>query len=287
MFVGYAITPTSSTNISRGDNAMMDLISLLVDLATIEGDSNVSDIVSVPQQTTSKVMNAIRAADFLIGALIMLQSDETRIKAGALEILADRILKAAEAVIANNRRLLHQLLTTLGMSQHCVTVLCMCGFSSLAFHVTEEFLTPYFQEIAQECTSVLQEGLSGNMAVDCSAQIVQSSGLVLMLPTFYGAAEIRDIVKLHLDYSVTLSGSMTVLIDSFGMNMKSMTAPVMCQGEPHIISAFLELVVKLNETAFRLLFCHLYDCVFAAENANIELTFCHMYSALLDYFKVH
>jgi U3 small nucleolar RNA-associated protein 10 len=79
MFVGHAITPASSTDISRGDNATTDLVSLLVDLATIEGDSNVSDIVSVTQQTTSKVMNAIGAADFLNGALLMLQSDETRV----------------------------------------------------------------------------------------------------------------------------------------------------------------------------------------------------------------
>lgn len=98
MFVGYAITPASSTDISKGDNATTDLISLLVDHATIKGDSNVSDIVSVPQQTTSKVMNAIGATDFLNGTLAMLQSDETMFKAGALEILADRIPKAAETV---------------------------------------------------------------------------------------------------------------------------------------------------------------------------------------------
>jgi U3 small nucleolar RNA-associated protein 10 len=69
----------------------------------------------------------------------------------------------------------------------------------------------------------------------------------------------------------------------------------------------LEVVVKLNETAFRPLFRRLYDWAFVAENgefelligsvlpwlitvtANIErkITFLHMYSALLDYFKVH
>lgn len=42
-----------------------------------------------------------------------------------------------------------------------------------------------------------------------------------------------------------------------------------CQGEPHIISAFLELVVKLNETAFRPLFRRLYDWAFAAENGEL------------------
>lgn len=79
MFVGHAIIPTSSADISKGDNATTELVSLLVDLATIEGDSNISDILSVTQQTTSKVMNAIGAAEFLNGALVMLQSDETRV----------------------------------------------------------------------------------------------------------------------------------------------------------------------------------------------------------------
>jgi U3 small nucleolar RNA-associated protein 10 len=42
-----------------------------------------------------------------------------------------------------------------------------------------------------------------------------------------------------------------------------------CQGEPYIISAFLELVVKLNETAFKPLFRRLYDWAFAAESGEL------------------
>ncbi|KAG1761179.1 hypothetical protein EDD22DRAFT_897736 [Suillus occidentalis] len=342
MFVGYAITPASSTDISRGDNATTDLVSLL------EGDSNVSDIVSVTQQTTSKVMNAIGAADFLNGALVMLQSDETRIKAGALEILADRIPKVAEAVRREQQKTAISIIDCIRdvISRQSAGVLVNSALNALkaigsSICPGEEFslgprLIPYFREIAQECTSVLQEGIEA---------------WYRLLPAFYGAAELRDIVKLHLDYSVTLSGPMTglmkaiakkipcnmllpvlcdlwpnleksqkkehvdgliaffvffkrslrvarrpdiqehirsifsVFIDGFGVNMKSTTGS--SDGEPHIISAFLELVVKLNETAFRPLFRRLYDWAFAAENANIDrkVTFCHMYSALLDYFK--
>ena len=78
MFVGYAITPTPSTEVSRGDNDATELISLLVDLTTAEGE-NIADVVSVTQQATSKVMNAISAADFLDGTIVMLQSDDTRV----------------------------------------------------------------------------------------------------------------------------------------------------------------------------------------------------------------
>src|SRR6267154_2634246 len=49
MFVCYAITPTPSTEASRGDNATTELISLLVDLTTIQGENNIADIVPVTQ----------------------------------------------------------------------------------------------------------------------------------------------------------------------------------------------------------------------------------------------
>ncbi|KAG1896221.1 uncharacterized protein F5891DRAFT_1054817 [Suillus fuscotomentosus] len=395
MFVGHAIIPTSSADISKGDNATTELVSLLVDLATIEGDSNISDILSVTQQTTSKVMNAIGAADFLNGALVMLQSDETRIKAGALEILAERIPRVTDAVRREQQKTVISIidfirdvvsrqsagalvnsaldaLKAIGSSicpgeetalvstvpsvikiikaraslQSAIAVL-PCYVSSLGPR-----LIPHFREIAQQCTSVLQEGLSGKTAqTPVDGAIATLQGLVSTLPAFCGAAELRDIVKLHLEYSVTLSGLMTglmkaiakkipsnmllpvlcdlwpnleksqkkehvdgliaffvffkrslrvarrpdiqehirsifsVFLDGFGVNMQSTT-----DGEPHIISAFLELVVKLNETAFRPLFRRLYDWAFAADDrrtANIErkITFCHMYSALLDYFK--
>ncbi|KIJ60905.1 hypothetical protein HYDPIDRAFT_42974 [Hydnomerulius pinastri MD-312] len=59
------------------------------------------------------------------------------------------------------------------------------------------------------------------------------------------------------------------------------------EGEPLVISAFIELVVKLNENVFRPLFRRLHDWAFAEENADNarKTTFCHVYTALLDYFK--
>ncbi|KAG0706218.1 hypothetical protein DFH29DRAFT_902720 [Suillus ampliporus] len=395
IFVGYAITPTPSTDISKGDNATTELISLLVDLATMEGENNIADIVSATQQAMLKVMNAIGAADFLNGALVMLQSDETRIKAGALEVLAERIPRVTEAVRREQQKTAVSIIdcirdvvsrqsagalvnSALNALRAISSSICPGEESALVTTVPSVIkiikaraslqsaiavlpcyvsslgprLIPHFREIAQECTSVLQEGLGGKMAqssVDGAISTLQ--GLVSTLPAFYGAAELMDIVKLHLDYSVTLSGAtaglmkaiakkipsntllpvlcdlwpsleksqkkehvdgliaffaffkrslrvarrpdiqehlrsiFSVFLDGFGVNMTSTTGSR--DGEPHIISAFLELVVKLNETAFRPLFRRLYDWAFAAESANVErkVTFCHMYSALLDYFK--
>ncbi|KAK0200852.1 hypothetical protein DFS33DRAFT_1386800 [Desarmillaria ectypa] len=54
-----------------------------------------------------------------------------------------------------------------------------------------------------------------------------------------------------------------------------------------VVPAFLELIVKINENAFRPLFRRLYDWAFAttADDATRKVTFCHVYSSLLDYFK--
>jgi len=52
------------------------------------------------------------------------------------------------------------------------------------------------------------------------------------------------------------------------------------------ISAFVELVVKLNESSFRPLFRRLYDWAFAGESdPKIQIMFCHIFCGLLDYFK--
>ncbi|KAH7908681.1 hypothetical protein BJ138DRAFT_1128268 [Hygrophoropsis aurantiaca] len=58
-------------------------------------------------------------------------------------------------------------------------------------------------------------------------------------------------------------------------------------GDPAVISAFVELVVQLNENAFKPLFRKLFDWAFASEIGykNRKITFLRVYMALLDYFK--
>ncbi|KAF5392137.1 hypothetical protein D9757_003220 [Collybiopsis confluens] len=52
------------------------------------------------------------------------------------------------------------------------------------------------------------------------------------------------------------------------------------------VSAFVELVIKLNEQSFRPLFRRLYDWAFAGESdVDTKIMFCHVYIGLLDYFK--
>jgi U3 small nucleolar RNA-associated protein 10 len=60
-------------------------------------------------------------------------------------------------------------------------------------------------------------------------------GLVSTLPAFYGAAELKDIVQLHLDYSVTLNGPMTGLMKAIAKKIPSnMLLPVLCDLWPNL-----------------------------------------------------
>lgn len=57
--------------------------------------------------------------------------------------------------------------------------------------------------------------------------------------------------------------------------------------ETPVLSAFIEVVAKLNESAFRPLFRKLHDWAFVDQSSSAErkTTFCRIYVALLDYFK--
>ncbi|TFK71529.1 hypothetical protein BDN72DRAFT_432062 [Pluteus cervinus] len=59
------------------------------------------------------------------------------------------------------------------------------------------------------------------------------------------------------------------------------------EAESRVIAAFRELVVKLNEAAFRPLFRRLYDWAFASEATSFprKITFLHLYLGLLEFFK--
>ncbi|KAJ7042839.1 hypothetical protein C8F04DRAFT_1251651 [Mycena alexandri] len=75
-----------------------------------------------------------------------------------------------------------------------------------------------------------------------------------------------------------------IFLEAF--NVEGIATPK-SQAEAEATSAFIELVVKLNEASFRPLFRKLYDWAFAGETADIKrkITFCNVYSGLLDFFK--
>jgi hypothetical protein len=84
----------------------------------------------------------------------------------------------------------------------------------------------------------------GRFCIEYFVRIAQSSvdgaistlqGLVSALPAFYGAVELIDIVKLHLQYSVTMSGAMAGLMKAIAKKIPSNTLiPVLCDLWPRL-----------------------------------------------------
>ncbi|KAJ3856701.1 armadillo-type protein [Lentinula lateritia] len=74
-----------------------------------------------------------------------------------------------------------------------------------------------------------------------------------------------------------------IFLSAFGVVKDSGTEPGTASAST--ISAFVELVVKLNEPTFRPLFRRLYDWAFAGENINTKIMFYRVYIGLVDYFK--
>ncbi|EPQ56067.1 hypothetical protein GLOTRDRAFT_129071 [Gloeophyllum trabeum ATCC 11539] len=72
-----------------------------------------------------------------------------------------------------------------------------------------------------------------------------------------------------------------------GFEARQMAKHTVDELESSIITAFVEFVAKMNETAFRPIFRKLYDWAFGDNGSDKDrkITFCHTYEALLDYFK--
>ncbi|KAG1727322.1 hypothetical protein EDB19DRAFT_1943251 [Suillus lakei] len=301
----------SSTNISKGNNVTTELISLLVDLATIEAESSISDIVPVTQQATSKVMNAIGAADFLNGALVMLQSDETRIKAGTLEVLAERVPKVTEAVHREQQKTAISIIDCIRdvVSRQSAGALVNSALNALRA-ISSSIGPGKESALVSTVLSVIKIIKAPQSSGDGAIFTLQ--GLVSTLPAFNGTAELTAIVKLHLEYSVTLSGPMAGLMNAkkissntllpehvdgliafsvfFKRSLRVARRPDIQEHIRSIFSAFLnDFGVNMNSTTGSrdTIVPRLCDWAFAAESTNTErkITFCHMYSALLDYFK--
>ena len=86
IFVGHALQ-TSSTKYPRespAGEAISDLVSLLVNMATLHGgstpESNIDYISNAARSTMSLSLGAIPAADFISAVLITLKSKEARVR---------------------------------------------------------------------------------------------------------------------------------------------------------------------------------------------------------------
>ncbi|KAI0270487.1 hypothetical protein BC834DRAFT_967272 [Gloeopeniophorella convolvens] len=77
-----------------------------------------------------------------------------------------------------------------------------------------------------------------------------------------------------------------VFLEGFDLRSRRRDAEV-SKIEGAAVAAFVELVTKLNDTAFRPLFRRLFDWAFTVAESSIarKVAFCNAYIALMDYFK--
>ncbi|KAI0776755.1 hypothetical protein BD413DRAFT_469201 [Trametes elegans] len=209
---------------------------------------------------------------------------------------------------------------------------------------------PYLKDIVKECVLRAREAAATGEAdvslVSTTVQILRN--LLGSIPTFWGEAEILQVVDLYLDgfqgaastelshlvKTVAKRASPTVLLPALcnmwertltsqakerpertlayiqvlKVSVKAASRPAvlenlrelfktflsmfdLCANHPNAeveksaTSAFVELVVKLNETAFRPIFRKMFDWAFGQTQDKRRIVFCHVYSALLDFFK--
>ncbi|KAG6369730.1 hypothetical protein JVT61DRAFT_13599 [Boletus reticuloceps] len=402
LFVSTSLTPADPDAPTNGEGGnTTDVITHLLDLATPPtGDApedGVVTIVAAAQSAIERIMNVISAREFLTASRVMLASEDTKVKAGALGVVSariplvtERLREECQATIIELIGLIRNVIerqsagplvesalaalkalgstccdgeetTLLSTLPHVLKVVRSRTSAAAAVSVLPYYIAtlgpriiPHFRDIAQECISILREGLKGKtqLADAGEAALATLQSLLSSLPAFYGAKELIDIAKLYIDYSAVstiqnnpLTGLtkaiskrtsaevlLPVLYDLWPNVDKAQTkedvngmigyftllkralhaAPRpevldhlrplfkvfmgafdvkmvfgFTEGEPHVISAFTELVVKLNENAFKPLLRRMHDWAFAEEKATDErrITFCHVYTTLLDYFK--
>jgi U3 small nucleolar RNA-associated protein 10 len=86
IFVGYAAKPSSTTSsaVTVSDNCTIgDLVSLLIESATVHGDgaskTKTAEISNAARSSLSQLLRTMLATDFIAAVLGMLESGETRV----------------------------------------------------------------------------------------------------------------------------------------------------------------------------------------------------------------
>ncbi|KAI8990419.1 armadillo-type protein [Trametes punicea] len=209
---------------------------------------------------------------------------------------------------------------------------------------------PYLKEIVKESVTHAREAVLVTAADSelIAAAVEVFRNLLSSIPTFWGEADLLQVVELYLDASdISESAEMRLLVKTVAkrasptvllpalcemwerslvkqakdrpkrilsfiqvvkLSVKAASRPAVldhlrelfkaflsmfdlcadsqnAEMERNVTAAFIELVVKLNETAFRPIFRKMFDWAFNLAQPNRRAVFCHVYSALLEFFK--
>ncbi|KAJ4481176.1 hypothetical protein J3R30DRAFT_3464943 [Lentinula aciculospora] len=270
------------------------------------------------QATTTSALNAIRAigmtlcsgeesamsalVPFLVG--VMNAKSNPEVVSAAVRALVTLPTKLGPRLIPHFREIIFQAVTVLrkgleGLTEDTVQLLQNLLIAIPTFWSTTE-LTSVIKLYVDLClpTSKPPVELSNFMK-----SVAKKAPSKVLLPTLCGmwpSLQIApnagalvgyfDLLKRSLrsaarsEIQDNLRALFNVFLDAFGVVKGS--AAELATASAQMVSAFIELVVKLNEPTFRPLFRRLYDWAFAGEtDVDTKIIFCRVYIGLLDYFK--
>ncbi|KAF7977911.1 hypothetical protein HWV62_2480 [Athelia sp. TMB] len=371
-FVGHALQ-TLSTKLPGGQTAgkaIGEIIALLVQLVTLRQptgpDNHIDGVVKAARATMTLSLGVMPAAEFIqIGALDVL--------ANRLEMINANVRRSVSTVVVN---IIDRIRTLVSGNDDSLAEVGFSGLKAIgitscsgeenalantlpsilaAIHNRKGAelamasllplvsglgprLIPNFRNIVSECTQVIRANLQSNIPISALATDALSvlRGLLVAIPTFWGNAELVQVIKLHIDHTTTAKAQSSattalmkaltkrtpskVLISSmcqiwplensasntgqdrmvayFGLlkqTLRAASRPIVLENirslfqvflegfdapstssqvdpeavEAQSVPAFLELVVKLNEAAFRPLFRKLYDWAFGFTTSSI------------------
>ncbi|KAH9921142.1 uncharacterized protein B0H18DRAFT_1086220 [Fomitopsis serialis] len=273
-----------------------------------------SMLLKVTMAGTLKIM---AATDFLGGVVKILQSPDSQIQLGVLDLLKDRVRDIADQTRRGLTQIMQDVIEAIrdilsGRSGESLVVAALQSLGGILLNLLATLIPlvlarvrakattsaafavllpmcshlgpriiPHLKRIVQECTQVLHPDAASSMYTT-ALDVLQS--LLTAVPTFWGETEFYKLGK-YAGFFILLKRSLRaaerpIVLEYLRTLFNTFQQHLI---ESAVVTSFLELVVKLNETAFRPLFRKLSDWAFTVQG----FTFCHIYAALLDYFKVN
>ncbi|GAW00359.1 u3 small nucleolar RNA-associated protein 10 [Lentinula edodes] len=266
-----AIRAIGSTLCSGEESAVTALVPLLVGAV---------DVKSNPENVVSAAVRALITLPSKLGPRLIPYLRD--IVSRAVNVLRE----GPEGLTEDTVQLLHNLLTaiptfwsTTELNHVIKLYLDHCGGGFTAKSPAVQVVSNFMRSIAKKAPSkVLLPTLCD---IWRSLEIAPNTGALV---------EYFDLVKRSLRSAArpaiqeNLRPLFNIFLSAFGLVKDSGTT--LGTASASTISAFVELVVKLNEPTFRPLFRRLYDWAFAGESdINTKIMFYRVYIGLVDYFK--
>ncbi|KAG5637085.1 hypothetical protein H0H81_005818 [Sphagnurus paluster] len=241
-FVGNALKPPSSGS-TASEEELRELVAALISLSSLgsgtTSDRKVDDICQAARATLNKALSVMAASDFINGVLSMIESEDSLVQTGALDLLSERLPQVSERTRLALVPAIAKIIGVIGelLCSHTVEAISVASFKALrsiglslcpgeesALAETIPFilksirgrnatvpaicaLSPLPGKIGPRIIPYFREIVSESVALirEGSATNLEDiypvlNGLLSNIPNFWGAAEITQLITLCIDY---------------------------------------------------------------------------------------